>query len=142
MYRKLPRAQRLRGEGPWPRVRRSKPPPGSVGREKEKPRPRVRQGRPPAQSGERMKKAPALGAARPPPGTGGRNSGRKRVSEEREADYGRLSAHGSRRGPRPSSPTSGRRRRTARAFSRCSVTLSDWRSCSVPSLAVRPRRAA
>ena len=135
-------------ERPRPRVRRSKPPPGSVGREKEKPRPWVRQGRPPAQSGERKKSpGPGCGKAAPrhrrakddSPGTTGCGSaaprlcrakiGRKRA-RSRKADHGRLSAHGSRRGPRPSSPTSGRRRRTARAFSRCRVTLSDWRSCS------------
>ena len=110
-----------------------------------KPRPGMRQSRLPAQSGER-KKAPARDAAKPPPSTVGRkksqrNSERERVRSQR-ADYSRLCAHGSGRGPRPSSPATGRRRRTARAFSRCSVTLSDWRSCSVPSLVVRPRRAA
>ena len=40
-----------------------------------------------------------------------------------EADYSMLCSHVSGRGPRPSSPASGKRRRTARAFSRCSKEL-------------------
>ena len=57
---------------PGPRVRRSKPPPGSVGREKEKPRPWVRQGRPPAQAGERRQpRHHRVRQHRPPEAAGG-----------------------------------------------------------------------
>ena len=70
---------------PRPRVRRSKPPPGSVGREKEKPRPWVRQGRPPAQSGER-KKSPGLGCGKAAPRHRRAKFGRKRVSESEKQE--------------------------------------------------------
>ena len=74
MYRKPPRAQRLRGEGPGLGCGEVSRPPAQSGERKKSPglgcgkaAPRFSQAR--------ERKAPALGAARPPPGTGGRNSG-------------------------------------------------------------------
>ena len=74
MYRKPPRAQRLRGEGPGLGCGEVSRPPAQSGERKKSPglgcgkaAPRLSQAR--------ERKAPALGAARPPPGTGGRNSG-------------------------------------------------------------------